>query len=115
MQRTVRLHSGVLRAFACVVMMSPHPVVRPLVAGAVVVMIAVGCSGLMVIGMVVVIMMVVVEGHRAGNCGRCMVDTQRMLHPVEPRNCALLGQHRHQRHAAHGEKGSQPRPLAVEH
>ncbi len=116
MERTVGLDGRVLRAFAGVMMMlPPHAVVRPLVAGAGVVMIAVGCSGLMVIGVVVVIMMVAVEADRAGHCGRCMVDTQRMLHPVEPRHRALLNQHRHQRHAAHGEEGSQLRPLAVEH
>lgn len=114
MQRTLGLDGRVLRALAGVMMMSPHPVVRPLVARTGIIMIAVGCSGLMVLG-VVVIVMVIVEAHRAGHSGSRVIDTKRMLQPVEPRHRALLSQHRHQRHAAHGDEGTQPWLLAVEH
>lgn len=114
MQRTVGLDGRVLRAFASVMMMlSPHPVVRPLIAWTGVVMIAVGCRGLMVLGVVVVVVTVIVEAHRSGHSGRDVIDTQRMLDAVQTCHGALLSQHRHQRHAAHDEEGSQPRPLAM--
>jgi hypothetical protein len=69
-----------------------------------------------VVAMVVgVMIMVVVEGNRAGQSVGGVFDAQRVLDPVDAGHGALVSQHRHQRQAAHGEEGSQPRLTAVEH
>jgi hypothetical protein len=71
--------------------------------------------GVMVAMMVGVVIMVVVEGHRAGQGVGRVLDAERVLDPVDIRHSGLMSQHRHQRQAAHGEEGSQPRLTAVEH